>query len=122
GVSGEMDVIQVAQEAAKALETQSKAQHDKIVGEMLDQKLASEAVKKDIHNTDTVIGKLWALHRSKITPDMDKEAIAGEIDSFMNDKVVKELISGYHTDQPVGVGTSTKTEQRINLRAKRTTI
>lgn len=122
GVSGEMDVIQVAQEAAKALETQSKAQHDKIVGEMLDQKLASEAVKKDIHNTDTVIGKLWALHRSKITPDMDKEAIAGEIDSFLNDKVVKELISGYHTDKPVGVGISTQIEQPKNLRAKRTTI
>lgn len=122
GVAGEMDVVEVAKKAAKALEEQSSADREKVIGEMLDQKITSDAVKQDIRNPETVIGKMWDLHKSKIKPDMSREAIAGEIDNFLNDTVVKNLVSQYHTDQPVVVGSSSQNGQPKHLRVKRSSI
>ncbi len=119
-VSGEMDVVKVAQDAARALEAQKAAEHDKAVGEMLAAKLTSEAVKKDISSPETQIGKLWAYHKTRIQPGATGEQIAGELDAFLGDKVVKAVIDAYHTDKPAIIGGTS--EVKTTLRVKREQI
>ncbi|MGE5584058.1 MAG: hypothetical protein ACM309_00740 [Bacillota bacterium] len=119
-VSGEMDVVKAAEEAAKAVEAQKAAEHDRAVGEMLATKLTSEAVKKDISSPETQIGKLWAYHKSRIQRGATKEQIAGEIDAFLGDKVVKAVIDAYHTDKPAIIGGTSET--KTTLRVKREQI
>jgi len=104
GISGEMDVVKVAEDAAKAIEAQKTADFDKVVGEMMDKKIESDVIKKDIKDDKTVIGKLWSYHASAITPDMAEDKIAGEMDAFLADESVKSIISNYHTDKPAGIG------------------
>lgn len=103
-VTGEMDVVKAAEDAKKAFDTQKVAEHDKAVGEMLAGKLTSDAIKKDVQNPETQLGKLWAYHKARIPAGMAQDKIAGEIDGFLGDKVVKDLISKYHTDGPALVG------------------
>lgn len=101
GISGEMDIVQVAEEAAKALDKVEKMKFDKVVGEMMETKITSEQVRKDIADPSTAIGKMWDYHSKGITADMTKEQIAGEMDSFLNDDAVKGIIDNYHTDNSV---------------------
>lgn len=123
GVSGEMDIIEVAKQAAEALKQQEVANVEKIVGEMIEEKVKSEAVRKDILNPETAIGKMWSFYSKGITAEMTKEEIAGEMDSFLNDGVVKNLISNYHTDAPAGIGNgSTKNNGSTNLKPKRVSL
>lgn len=123
GVSGEMDVVKVAEDAAKALEAQETAGFEKIVGEMMETKIQSDAVKKDIMNTETPIGKMWSYHQKAFSPDMTKEQIAGEMDSFLNDGVVKGIISSYHTDSPAGIGSgASNANSTQNLKPKRVSL
>ena len=117
-----MDVVAVANEAAKALEQQGNASVEKIVGEMMETKIQSENVRKDMSNVETPIGKLWSYHSGSITADMTKDQIAGEMDSFLNDGVVKHIISSYHTDKPAGVGNgggNTNTPQGLKQSVQR---
>lgn len=106
GVTGEMDSVQVATDAAKALDELDKAKFQKSVGEMMDTKIKSDAVKKDIKNPATAIGKMWDYHLKGITAEMTQDKMTGEMDKFLEDDVVKGLISNYHTDNPAGVGAS----------------
>lgn len=123
GVSGEMDVVAVAKEAAEALKEQESANFEKIVGEMMEEKVKSEAVRKDILNPETAIGKMWSFYSKGITAKMTKEEIAGEMDSFLNDGVVKNLISNYHTDAPAGIGNgSIQNNGSTNLKPKRVSL
>jgi hypothetical protein len=104
GVSGEMDVVQIAKDAAEALKSKGTADFDKSVGEMLDHKLQSDAVKKAIKDPKNPLGKMWDYHKRGITPGMDNTVIAGEIDSFLADDLVKDMISKQHIDKPAGTG------------------
>jgi len=104
GVTGEMDTVEVAVEAAKAIETAKKAEFQTVLGEMMETKVASEAVRKDMNDSSTVIGRLWEYHANNIDSNLSKEELAGEMDNFLNDNAVKGLISNYHTDKPVNVG------------------
>lgn len=123
GVSGEMDVVAIANEAAKALEHQGNAGVEKIIGEMMETKIQSENVRKDMSNVETPIGKLWSYHSNSITADMTKDQIAGEMDSFLNDGAVKNIISSYHTDKPAGVGNGGgNTNAPQGLKTKRTAL
>lgn len=100
GVSGEMDIVTIATDAAKALKQQEAAGFEKVVGEMIAKKIESDAIKKDIADEKTVIGKLWSYHAAGIKPDMTDEQLAGEMDSFLADDSVKSIISNYHKDAP----------------------
>lgn len=123
GVTGEMDVVAIATDAAKALKEQENAGVEKIVGEMMETKVQSENVRKDIMNPETAIGKLWSYHSNSINSSMTKEQIAGEMDSFLADGVVKGIISSYHTDKPAGVGSGgTSTNAPQGLKTKRTAL
>ncbi|MGE7672972.1 hypothetical protein ACQKMV_05210 [Lysinibacillus sp. NPDC094403] len=123
GVSGEMDVVALANEAAKALKEQGNVGVEKIIGEMIDTKIQSENVRKDILNTETAIGKLWSYHSNSITADMTKDQIASEMDSFLNDGVVKNIISAYHTEKHAGLGNlSGNANTPQGLKTKRTAL
>lgn len=104
GVTGEMNTVEVAIKAAKALEDAEKAGFQKTLGEMMDNKVTSEALKKDIKDSSTVIGRMWDYHSNNINASLSKDEIAAEMDSFLNDDIVKGLISNYHTDNPAGLG------------------
>lgn len=123
GVSGEMDIVEVAKSAAQAIEAQESAGFEKIIGEMMETKVKSDAVKKDIMNSETAIGKLWDYHSKGLTANLSKDQIAGEMDSFLNDGVVKGIISNYHTDKPAGVGgAGGQGNGSQNLKSKRTAL
>lgn len=108
GVSGEMDVVEVAENAAKALDEVNKMKFKKIVGEMMQEKITSEQVRKDIMDPKTALGKMWQYHSKSFATDMTKEQLAGEMDKFLNDDVVKNMISDYHVDNPASLGKQNK--------------
>ncbi|MGY0692626.1 hypothetical protein ACW2QC_07505 [Virgibacillus sp. FSP13] len=123
GISGEMNVVEVAKNAAQAVKEKETADFDKLVGEMMDEKIKSDAVKKDIHNSETQIGKLFFYHSKGLTPGMEKDKIAGELDNFLADKVVKNIMDAYHTDRPAGIGsTGSVTNTSSRLKTKRTSL
>lgn len=122
GISGEMNIVEVAKKANEAVKEKESADFDKIVGEMMDGKITSDAVKKDIHNPETQIGKMFSYHSKGLTPAMEKDKVAGELDNFLADKVVKRIMDSYHTDQPAGLGTSTTTNTSSALKTKRTSL
>lgn len=117
GVSGEMDVIEVAKEAKKALDEQADFRFERVIGEMAEEKIQSEAVRKDLLDTKTPIGKMWALHAQAIDKTSNKETIAGEMDSFLKDEAVQSLIQSKAVSggvvNPLGnQSTSTATRRR----------
>lgn len=122
GVSGEMDVVAIATDAAKALKQQESAGFEKVIGEMIGKKIESDAIKKDIADEKTVIGKLWSYHSAGITPGMTEEQMAGEMDSFLADESVKSIISNYHTDGPALRGTPSGNQGTSSLKTKRTAL
>lgn len=122
GISGEMDIVKVAEDAAKAVESQKTADFDKVVGEMMDKKIESDSIKKDIKDEKTVIGKLWSYHAAGITPDMEDDKIAGEMDAFLADESVKSIISNYHTDKPASLGSGSGSQKTNQLKTKRVSL
>lgn len=122
GVSGEMDTVKIATDAASAMKEQSSAGFEKVVGEMMDKKIESDAVKKDLKDSKTVIGKLWGYQAVNLTADMDDAKIAGEMDAFLADETVKGIISNYHTDSPALRGSQSSTTGTSSLKTKRTAL
>ncbi|AEE95774.1 hypothetical protein [Mahella australiensis] len=91
-VSGEMDIIEAAGEARKALDEKAKAKHEKLINEAIAEKVTGEMtqglVKKMLHVAD----------------DATKEQIVGEIDALLKDEALKDTFSKLHTDKPAGIG------------------
>ncbi|HHY47103.1 MAG TPA: hypothetical protein GX506_07385 [Firmicutes bacterium] len=110
GVTGEMDVVKVAEEARKAIEAQRKAEHEKLVSEVLKEKVTGEMaqslIKKMLHVADNAT----------------KEQIAGEIDNLLKDESIKDALSKLHVDQPAGVGGSGGKDAPQSLKIKRITL
>lgn len=92
GVTGEMDVIEVAKNSKKALEESSQKDFvqtvDKIVKEKVAGEMAQDLVKKML----------------KVESGATEEIIAGEINAILEDEVVKKLLSEKHLDKGTGVG------------------
>ncbi|MFW5436570.1 hypothetical protein [Paenibacillus apiarius] len=126
GVSGEMDVESLFKSLKATADKDASATRDKIVGEMMESKVTSAAVRKDITNPETPLGKMWSYHLRGIAADATKEQIAGEMDSFLGDPAVKGIVDRYHTDSPAGtggVGTGNgQASAPQNLKTKRTSI
>lgn len=112
GVSGEMDVDALFKSLKAAADKVAGAGRDQIVGEMMDTKVTSEVVRKEMRDPETAIGKLWSYHARGIAADATKEQIAGEMDTFLADPVVKGLVSAYHTDRPTGAGAAAGSGQK----------
>ncbi len=110
GVTGEMDVVEVAKTAAKAVEDQKTAVQQAMVDEVVAEKVKGE-MAQDL------------VKRILLVPvDATKEEVAGEIDKLLADDKIKAALSKLYTDQPVPTGGSGGPQQPTGLRTKRQAI
>ena len=123
-VFGEMESFdEVLKEAKQALEEKAERQVQEVIGEMADEKIADESVRKDLSNEKTPIGKMWALHANNIGKDSTKEEIAGEMDAFLSDEAVKSLIATRQSNSGGGVITPNNNKgARVMSRRKRVNL
>lgn len=110
GVSGEMDVITVAQAAASAVIEHRKAGRDVLVDEVLKEKVTGEMAQG-------LVRKML-----NVAEDATKEQVAGEIDRILADDNVKAAIGKMHVDKPPFVGGGSSGNQSTTLRTKRQSI
>ena len=111
GVTGEMDVLDVAKKAKEAIETQAKAEHTKLVSDAVAEKVSGEMAQGLI------------IKMLDVPEDATKEKIAGEIDTLLADETVKAVIGKLYTDNPPVIGGSGgKGNEATTLRVKRQTI
>lgn len=103
GVTGEMDIVKVAGEAKKVMDEQAKAGHEKIIDDIIKEKVTGEMaqnlIKKMLHVAD----------------DATKEQITGEIDTLLKDKTIKDMLSAMHIDPPTGTGNTEPNTNTNNL-------
>ncbi len=88
GVSGEMDIIKAAEEAKKALDEKTNAEHEKLIDEVIKEKVAGEMAQKFIKKM------------LRVPDNATKEQIAGEIDVLLKDEAFSKL----YIDKPAGIG------------------
>jgi hypothetical protein len=111
GVTGEMDIVKVAQDAKKTLDESMQASREKLIEETIKEKVAGEMAQ-------ALVKKMLQLPEGELT----KEVIAGEIDKLLADEMVKNAISKFHIDKPPFIGgTETKDSAGV-LRVKRQAI
>ena len=94
GVTGEMDVIEVAEEARKALDEKAMADREKLIDEVLKEKVAGEMAQ-------ALVKKML-----QVPEAATKEQIAGEIDKLLKDETIKSAISKFYVDKPPIIGES----------------
>ncbi len=112
GITGEMDVIEVAQDAKKAFDESIKATREKLIDETIKEKVVGEMAQ-------ALIKKMLQLPEGELT----KEVITGEIDNLLADEVVKNTISKFHIDKPPFINnTGDNGGTSSALRVKRQTI
>ena len=112
GVTGEMDVVEVATDAKKAFDESIKAAREKLIDETIKEKVAGEMAQ-------ALVKKMLQLPEGEMT----KEVIAGEIDKLLTDEVVKNTISKFHIDKPPVINNiSDNGGTSSALRVKRQTI
>jgi hypothetical protein len=88
--SGEMD--EVIEKALKIIEDQSKTKQTETIDNLIKEKVTGEMAQG-------LVKKML-----KVSDDADKDVISGEIDSVLNDELVKNLISNQHLDTGTGTG------------------
>ncbi|PRR85972.1 hypothetical protein [Clostridium luticellarii] len=89
-VTGEMDIVDVAKKAHEAVENAEKAGFQKVVDDVVKEKVTGEMAQN-------LIKKML-----KVEDGAAKEVISGEIDNILKDEFVKNLISQEHLDMPTG--------------------
>jgi len=107
GVTGEMDVVAVATEAKKALDEKAKAEHEKLIGEVLKEKVTGE------------MAQALVKRMLQVPENATKEQIAGEIDKLLGDETIKAAIGKFYVDKPPIIGDGKET---TTLRVKRQAI
>lgn len=108
GVTGEMDVVQVAGEAKKALDEKAMADREKLIDEVLKENVAGEMAQ-------ALVRKML-----QVPEGATKEQIAGEINKLLEDETVKTAIGKFHVDKPLIIGGNGK--ETTTLRVKRQAI
>src|SRR5690606_32094747 len=94
GVTGEMDVLQVAIEARKALDEKAAAEREKLIDEVLKEKVTGEMAQ-------ALVKKML-----QVPEGATKEQIAGEIDKLLSDETIKSAISKFYVDKPPIIGSN----------------
>ena len=108
GVTGEIDVLDVAKKAREAIKAQAREAYTKLVSDTVAEKVTGEMAQ------GLVIKML------DVPEDATKEQIAGEIDKLLEDETVKAAIGKFHVDKPPVIGGGGK--ETTTLRVKRQTI
>lgn len=109
GVTGEMDVVKVAEDAAKAVKEAKKAAFETMVNEVISQKVTGEMAQ-------ALVKKILNLPETA-----SREQVVGEIDKILADPAVKEAIGRFYIDRPPVVG-NTNQQHLTGLRVKRQAI
>ena len=109
GVTGEMDMLQVATEARKALDEKAAAEREKLIDEALKEKVVGEMAQ-------ALVKKIL-----QVPEGATKEQIAGEIDKLLADETIKSAISKFYVDKPPIIGGGSDKET-TTLRVKRQAI
>jgi len=107
GVTGEMDVVKVVEEAKKALDESAKASREKLVDDVLKEKVAGEMAQ-------ALVKKMLVVPK-----EVTKEQIAGEIDKLLEDETIKAAVNKFYVDKPPIIGGGKET---TTLRVKRQAI
>ncbi len=110
GVTGEMDVVEVAKTAAEAVEAHKKATQQALVAEVLTEKVKGEMAQ-------TLVSKMLVVPEAAT-----KEQVSGEIDKLLADEAVKGALSRLHLDPPAPKDSGPKGEKREHTRVKRVGI
>lgn len=111
GVSGEMDVLDVAKKAKDAMDSQAKREHTKLITDTVAEKVAGEMAQGLV------------MRMLNVPEDATKEQIAGEIDKLLADEMVKAAIGKFYVDKPPVVGgAGSGGNEATALRVKRQTI
>ena len=109
GVTGEMDVLQVAETAKQALDEKMKADREKLIDEVLKEKVAGE------------MGQVLVKKMLQVPEGATKEQIAGEIEKLLADETIKSAIAKFYVDKPPFIGGGSDKET-TTLRVKRQAI
>ncbi|NPV30641.1 MAG: hypothetical protein HPY58_13540 [Firmicutes bacterium] len=107
GIVGEMDVVKVAAEAREALEAKRQAEREKLIDEVLQEKVSGEMAQ-------ALVRKML-----QVPENATKEQIAGEIDKLLADEAIKAALGKFYVDRPPIIGGSKETS---SLRVKRQAI
>lgn len=92
GVSGEMDVVEVAKKSKAALEKEEKGKVEDTINKVLEEKKVSGEMAQGL------IKRML-----NVNEDTTKEEIAGEIDILLKDKFIQTAISNAAVDQGTGI-------------------
>jgi len=99
----------VAETAKQALDEKMKADREKMIDEVLKEKVAGEMAQ-------ALVKKMLQM------PEVaNKEQIAGEIDKLLKDEIIKAAISKFYVDKPPIIGGGSDKET-TTLRVKRQAI
>lgn len=110
GVSGEMDILTIAKEAAGALDEKRRSGQTKLLDDVVKDKVAGEMAQG-------LVKKML-----KVPNNATKEVIEGEIDKILADEALKETFSRLHIDKPVTPGTGVTKDTNDLTRTKKVSI
>lgn len=105
--SGEMD--EVIEKAMKLFEEQNKTKQVETIDNLIKKKVTGEMAQG-------LVKKIL-----KVSDDAEEDVISGEIDSLLNDELVKSIISNQHLDTGTGTGGSGNNKSS-SLKVKKTRI
>lgn len=105
--SGEMD--EMIEKAMKILEEQSKTKQVETIDTLIKEKVTGEMAQG-------LVKKML-----KVSDDAEEDVISGEIDSLLNDELVKTIISNQHLDTGTGTG-GPGNSSSSSLKVKKTRI
>lgn len=108
GVSGEIDIVKVAEDAKKVLTAKMQEEQEKLINEVLSEKVTGEIAQ-------ALVKKMLKVPAGNVT----KEQIIGEIDKILEDETVKAIIGKFYTDKPLILSGSKDT---ATLRVKKQVI
>jgi hypothetical protein len=113
GLSGEMDVVEYATKAQNAIIQNQKETWNNTLNEVIGEKVVGEMAQG-------LVKKML-----KAEEGATKEVIAGEIDTILQDDLVRNLISSSHKDVPPGTNAKKDNNNNIyssSVRVKKTRI
>lgn len=109
GVTGEMDIVEIAKEGRKAIDESKKEGFEKVLNKAIEEKVSGEMAQG-------LVRKML-----QVEEGATEEVIAGEIDKILADDFMKKVLSDKHIDSGTGIG-STSTQTSTGLVTRRAQI
>ena len=110
GVSGEMDIVEVAKEGKKAIEDSKKDNFEKVLNKTIEDKVSGEMAQG-------LVKKML-----NVEEGATEEVIAGEIDKILADDFMQKVLSENYIDQGTGLGSGAKNNSSTGLTTRRAQI